>query len=609
MWPIALIGLMKKATIAATCILGVMLALMVTSVWNDSATVDELAHIPAGFGYVTQLDYRLNPEHPPLIKALAALSAQIFVWPHFPTDTPYWRDEVNGQWAQGATFLYDSGNDADKIIFWSRLPLILLAVGFGWFLFWWTKQRFGNAAGLLTLTLFAFSPTVLAHSRYVTTDLGAAFGFFIAIASFILFLEKPDWRRVLLAGAALGAALLLKFSTILLLPLFAILLLAWIAVKPYLHLRERWRLGARLLGKSVLIGLIALVLVLTVYALFIWNYPQERQLRDAEFLLSSYGFRPAVNLDLALIRNPATRPLGQYLLGLLMVQQRSAGGNTAFFLGEVSAAGSRLYFPLLYFLKESLALHILTLIAIGLGLRKVVRRTKLSLVRTWISDHFIEFSSLVFVAFYWILSITSPLNIGVRHVLPTFPFIYLLVSRQIVAWLRLQEFPDPRTWLEWLRGVHQTYIKVIPKYLLVGLLMLWLIAGAIAVFPHYLSYYNLLGGGASTGWRIAVDSNHDWGQDLKRLARFVEKNNVQKIAVDYFGGGSPQYYLGDKFEPWQSSRGPARGWFAISSTFRQGAFGTPAPGFIRKPEDSYDWLKPYTPAAQIGYSILVYNLP
>ncbi len=599
---------MKNVNIIAGVLLVTMFVLMLASAWNDSATMDELAHIPAGFGYVTQLDYRLNPEHPPLVKVLSALSAYIFVRPHFPTDTPYWRNDVNGQWAQGATFLYESGNDADRVIFWSRLPLILLAIGFGSFIFWWTKSRFGNAVGILTLILFAFSPTVLAHSRYVTTDLGAALGFFIGIAAFISSLERPGWRAVLLAGLALGAALLLKFSAVLLVPLFIILLVSWVAAKPYLHLRERSLLGMRLAGKTALIGLISLIIVWIAYGAFTWNYPPGRQMRDAEFLLSSYGFRPAAELDAALIRNTPTRPLGQYLLGFLMVQQRSAGGNTAFFLGEVSAAGSRLYFPLLYLLKEPLALHILTLAALAAGLTKI-RRTKLSLVRRWIADHFPEFSAMVFIAFYWIVSIKSPLNIGVRHVLPTFPFVYVLVSRQLVDWLQAHEISDPRNRMEWLKGIYEVYIKTAPRYIIAVLLLLWLVADTILAFPHFMAYYNELVGGARNGWRIAVDSNYDWGQDLKRLARFVEKNNIQKISVDYFGGGNPRYYLGDRFEPWQSSRGPAHGWFAISATFREGAFGAPAPGFIRKPEDSYEWLKPYQPVEQIGYSIFVYKLP
>ena len=643
-----MLGLMYRTHTLAAVILGVMLVLMIASVWNDSATVDELAHVPAGFGYVTQLDYRLNPEHPPLIKALAALSANIFVKPYFPTETVHWREEINSQWAQGDAFLYGFENDADRILFWSRLPLILLSVCFGWLLYRWTQKRFGEAAALTTLTFFAFSPTVLTHSRFVTTDLGAALGFFIGVTSFLAFLEKPGWRALAIAGVLLGAALLLKFSAVLLIPIYAVMLLAWILAKPHLHARERVRLLLRLSGKAALILLIAVACIWLVYGVFVWNYPQERQLADARWLLGSYGSREAVDLDLALIRNSLTRPLGEYLLGFLMVQQRSAGGNTAFFLGEVSAAGSQIYFPVLYLFKEPLALHILTFIALAFGMRKTMRSPRAErgadefalpagkkrwggAVRMWIWNHFPEFSAFVVIAVYWIVSVRSPLNIGIRHVLPTFPFIYILVSRQIAAWLHLHEITDPRDILGLMKGIYETYVKIIPRYLIVGALLIWLVAETLFAFPHFMPYYNQLAAvaaqamsssatdansppaslvnGTANGWRIAVDSNYDWGQDIKRLARFVEANGIEKIAVDYFGGANPKYYLGDKFELWQSSRGPAHGWFAISASLRQAAFGTPAPGFLRKPEDSYEWLRPHQPVARIGYSIFVYQLP
>ena len=321
-----------------------------------------------------------------------------------------------------------------------------------------------------------------------------------------------------------------------------------------------------------------------------------------------------------------------------MVIQRSAGGNTAFFLGEVSSAGSRLYFPLLYILKESLAFHLFTLIAFVAASKKIFRSTKQSKwrdaptrVRIWIREHFVEFASIVFIAVYWAASIKSPLNIGVRHVLPTFPFIYLLVARQITDWLHSHAENDPHTWVGWLKNIYQIYIKAIPKFLISLFLLVWLVIGAVTVFPHFLSYYNELAplvasaassvvaeenlpltglaGGTRYGWHVATDSNYDWGQDLKRLTDFVEKNNIQKIAVDYFGGGSPRYYLGEKFEPWRSSSGTASGWFAISATFRQGAFGTPVAGFERRPEDSYEWLRDREPVARVGYSIFVYKLP
>jgi len=402
--------------------------------------------------------------------------------------------------------------------------------------------------------------------------------------------------------------------------MYAVLIAGWVFTLPNLLGRERLRIGLSLIGKTLLIGVIGIIVIWAVYTPFISRYPAERQLRDAQFLLGSYGFRSAVNFDLALIKHAATRPLGQYVLGVLMVQQRSAGGNTNFFLGEVSGTGSRSYFPLMYLLKEPLALHLLTLIALLIGLSRVMAgaagasRQVGTRLRRWIAEHFTQFSSMTVIAIYWIISIKSPLNIGVRHILPTFPFIYLLVSREIALWLRPgHETTASQNIGERLKNIYRLYITVIPKYLAVCALLLWLIIDTALAFPHFLSYYNELAGGNTNGWRIAVDSNYDWGQDLKRLVQFMDAppsgGKIPKIQLDYFGGANPRYYLGDRFEPWRSSRGPTHGYFAISSSFRQGAFGAPAPGFTRKPENSYEWLKQYQPIAQIGNSIFVYNLP
>ncbi|MFY9479745.1 MAG: glycosyltransferase family 39 protein, partial [Aquabacterium sp.] len=206
----------KKSPILAFFMLTIMFGLLLSSILNESAIVDELAHIPAGYSYAVLSDYRLNPEHPPLLKAISGVFVRTFVNPHFPTDIASWKDEINGQWGMGYSFLYENGNDADAIIFWARIPIILLAIYFGWLFYQWIQRRFGSRVALLTLAFFCFSPTMLAHSRYVTTDLGASFGFFIGIATFIQLLERPTLRNAIIAGLCFAVAQLLKFSLVLL---------------------------------------------------------------------------------------------------------------------------------------------------------------------------------------------------------------------------------------------------------------------------------------------------------------------------------------------------------------------------------------------------------
>jgi 4-amino-4-deoxy-L-arabinose transferase-like glycosyltransferase len=616
----------------ACLMLAFMFILMFFSSWNDSATMDELAHIPAGYSYLTQRDYRLNPEHPPLIKDLAAVPL-LFLNLKFPTDANAWKNDINGQWDMGRIFLYESGNNADQILHFSRFPIMLLAILFGWLLFEWVRKIYGDKVALLTLFFFSFSPTFIAHSRYVTTDLGAAFGFFIGIVAFVNFLQRQNKKNLVIAGIIFGVAEMLKFSVVLLAPLYVVFGILWVILENYHEPKKIIRESLKMLGKILIIGLIGLILITIVYQFHIWNYPPERQVADTVFILNSFGFRPAANLAVWMADKPVFRALGQYFLGILMVLQRSAGGNTAYFMGDVSSTSWHFYFPFLYFLKEHLAFHIFTLIAIIFSIVNIIkaRRGNLVAVLGWCRDNFVLTAGIIFIAVYWAQAISSNLNIGIRHVLPTFPFIYLLVSRQIIRWLRTPNLDNPQTLMEWIKDAIQTLMRSLKKYLVAVILGIWIILATFITFPYYLSYYNELAGGTPYGYKIAADSNYDWGQDLKRLVKFVDDNKIEKIAIDYFGGGNVQYYLGDcsenshgrvrisraqsaseRFscaEPWWSSKGqPAAGsWFAISATFRQGAFAKPVKNFIQNPEDTYSWLKDKTPVARAGTSIFIYK--
>jgi hypothetical protein len=609
-------------TFIAITLLGIMFLLMNLSVRNDSAIMDELAHIPAGYSYVALKDMRLNPEHPPLIKDLAGIPL-LFLDLTFPTAVKPWAEDLNGQWEMGRIFLYRAGNNPDQILRWARFPMMVLAVLFGWLLYCWTNRRFGAYTALLTLFLFAFSPTFIAHARYVTTDLAASFGFLIGIMTFIDFLEERTPKRLLFAGLALGIALLLKFSTILLLPVYTLITVLWIIFWHKKHLPKTATLKKRIIhiarytavlfGQYALIGIIAAVVIIIVYQWHILNYPAERQLADASEILNTFGKRWLVNTDLWLIQHNATRALGQYMLGMLMVVQRAAGGNTTYFLGEVGNEGWWYYFPLLYLLKETITLHILTLLALGSAAVRMARKRKKPVFQAfgnWFRAHTAEASMLIFIAVYWWYSIKSPLNIGIRHVMPTFPFIYILVSKEIAKWLTAIEKPNPKNLAETFRQLYRLHIGNLWKYSTIAFVVFGTTFSALTAYPYYVSYFNALAGGPAEAYRIATDSNFDWGQDLLRLRDYVEENRIEHIAIDYFGAGDIPYYFGSNAERWWSSRGKPRGYFAISASFRQGALGAwlETPYHIKPPdEDRYPWLYNEIPVARAGTSIFIYT--
>jgi len=590
----------------ASLILILMFFLLLFSSWNEAGTMDELAHIPSGYSYLVQKDYRLNPEHPPLIKDLSALPL-VFLNLNFPTDVDAWAKDVNGQWEMGRIFIYESGNDADKIFRYSRLPVILLAILFGFMFFRWVRNLYGNKVALLALFLFAFSPTFLAHSRYVTTDLAAAFGFFIGIAYFLNFLFKQNRKNLIIAGIVFGIAQLLKFSLMLLAPLYVIFGALWVYLNHYSNFSWKNFLKSefKMLGKIILIGLIGFAVILPVYIFHTWNYPTDEQVTAVYHNLEAFRVRFMVDFTALLSGNGITQAIGQYTHGLFMVLQRAAGGNTTYFVGQISAGGWYYYFPLLYLLKEHLAFHILTVLAIIFGIKNIVKNKRKNryAILEWMRENFVLTASFIFIGVYWLQAITSPLNIGVRHVLPTFPFIYLLVSRQTIRWVK--------GWK--VEKIYLAYIEPAKRALLLSFLLFWMILATVVNFPYFLSYYNELGGSTTHGYKFATDSNYDWGQDLKRLVKIVEENNISKIAVDYFGGGNPKYYLGDKFEAWWSAKGrpqPEAGepeWFAISLTFLMGGHARSVDGFFQPYENTYPWLRDEKPVARAGTSIFIYK--
>lgn len=582
----------------------VAVGLMTWSTWDDSPIVDEIPHIGSGYAYVRKGDMRLNPEHPPLVKDLAGLPLQALDIDQRMFSQPAWMNDVNGQWSFGRTLLYQSGGNPDTMLRLSRLavlPFFLIAC---WLIWRWARERYGDTAALLSLLLFALSPTVLAHGRLVTTDLAAATGVLAATYAFVRFLQAPARRSFIVAALALGGTLLTKFNVVLLGPFFVTVALLW-GLDGRVFSVKAWRRAAKLTGLAALVGVASFVFVVwPYYGLHVVGYPPERQLADTTRIMSWQADNPVKSVALWAADKPFIRAAGHWVLGLAMVIQRSGGGNIIYWLGDVVKQGGPAYFPLVYLLKEPLAWWLLLALA---GASLIVRRGRhMGSPRhgSWWVRHEPEWVWVLWLAIYWAVSINSTLNIGVRHLLPVYPFTILLVSGRLAVvldWLRAHD-----------RRRHAAFSLVI------ALLLGWYSFETVRVHPYPLTYFNQLAGGPAGGYRYVVDSNLDWGQDAKRLAKFADANGIERICVDYFGWADAAWYLGGQRDVWTSStswkdkadflRGnQCNGWIAVSGTFLQNSNGSKTFAADTQ-EGTYRWLLDDEPFAVVGNSIFVWHL-
>lgn len=619
--PFRFVALMLTALFAVSTIVSL----------KESATYDERAHIPAAYSYLDAHDMRVNPEHPPLIKDLSGFPLQ-FLGLSFPYGSDAWQTGRNEQWILGDLFLNctdpsQTCNDSDAILFWSRLPITLVAVLLGLGIFAWTRELGGTIAGLFATLLYAADPNVIAHSHYVTTDIGIAAAVFAAAYFFVRFLRHPNWQHVFIAGFFLGIAQLTKFSAVLLFPAFGLfaLLAALTLLQPKTDTRTALSFRIRTITSYILkyLGSIAVsfVIIWIVYALNTFAMPREKVNDLADLFLSQPNV-PAQMAHSAIVtlnESPVLRPFAVYFVGVAKVFSRVGAGNVYYYLGTVSDKASASYFPLVFALKETLPFLFLIFATLAYSLLRIVkaylgeRAAGDSLWRIFARSfqaRTAQYLAAFFIFYYLSISVTGNLNIGFRHLFPVLPFLYLLVGKTVGDFLKRQDgnAADRRT----------------SRIIILGF-ALSIIAIPVLAFPHYLSYFNAAAGGHQNGYQYVTDSNYDWGQDLKYLRDFIEEHNtciagtasgncsealtslppIDKIRVDYFGGSSPAYYLGDKLIPWWDQREPEAGWYAICSFFYQESLYKEKPAGTR----DYSWLKEYAPITRAGDSFFIYYIP
>ncbi len=594
-------------------ILALMLGLSFFTLKNDSAVVDEVAHIPAGYSYLKYGDYRLNPEHPPLIKDIAAFPL-LFLHLKFPDTIPAWTTDPNGQWEAGWNFIYHIGNNADSILLYSRLPILLLGLLLGFGIYKFCLRRYGPPTALMALTLYALSPNIIAHDHFVTTDLGIAAFIFFAVWSFLAWLKQPKSpKRIAIAVMFFALAQVAKFSAVMLVPFFGLLVAIKLAT---LGSKKEFKTAfwGYALGLAAIFGF-GMFLVWIFYIPHTLHMPASMQDKLITSSLPSgynnlYGKYLTQYNDIAILK-----PLIQYILGVLMVINRVQSGNVTYLLGDVTNQSFVWYFPVSFVFKTPLPMLILILATLGAGIVGYAHKTPLKVwsnFRSYAQDHFTELTCLLFIAYYSYLSITGNLNLGIRHLFPMMPFVFILVAKKSVDLYHNAGKPK-----------HKQAVAIAT-----GVLMSWYVIGAFLQFPAYLPYINEAFGGSSQASKYLSDSNVDWGQDAKRLATYINNNpDIDKIAVDYFGGADMHYYMckrrydksgqlirnasgydcgGSKYIEWHVDYGkPHTKYIAVSETYLVSDL------FYQKYRPrpyNYQWLRDKTPIKRIGDSIYIYKV-
>jgi 4-amino-4-deoxy-L-arabinose transferase-like glycosyltransferase len=463
----------------------------------------------------------------------------------------------------------------------------------------------GFKVGFFVLLLYVFSPTILAHGRLVTTDVPAALAITLAIYFYLKFLESPNsLTNILKAGLFLGVALLTKFSSFILLPYFIFLVILRKIIMPLIGCRER--ISFFIIIKVLGIFLGAFLLVGLVYSYNMSSYPRDRQIQDTLSIMSySQASLKDGQIVILGITNSLVRPYVHYTSGLLRTLARANKSTPEFFLGHLNLSINWwYYFPIIYFSKEPIALHLLVLLSFFGGIIFIKKKElffSLEKTESFLEQHFQIMAIIFFVILYFSLSMMSSINIGVRHLMPIFPFLYILVALSINKWLNYDDF------------LKQRFKKII-----IVLCFGWYIISGLSAYPNYLTYYNEFVGGQKSGYKIALNSNYDWGQDLKRLSTWIEERKIDKIYLDFFGRSDPGYYLGEKYRPWYGStfwslRGkqvskpeefPRGNYLAVSITYL-------LTGNWRNPgtdQKDYDWLSNKQFVGRVGQTIFVYYI-
>jgi hypothetical protein len=282
------------------------------------------------------------------------------------------------------------------------------------------------------------------------------------------------------------------------------------------------------------------------------------------------GYESLHRLASAISETPL--PLGEFVAGLGSAWDRTSEGHPAFLLGNYSNTGWWYFFPVVLAVKTPLPFTILAVVGVALLIRRV--RTRL----VW--QHW---GPIVCAAVILVACLPSPVNAGVRHILPIYTMLAIVAGFGAASLLSLSL-----------------------RYKILAVLLLgWNVSSSLSSHPDYLAYLNELAG--SHPERILSGSDVDWGQDLKRLSQELKHLGVSEVSMSYFGTADPAHYEMPRLRPLLPYH-PATGWVAIS-VFNLNEKAAALQQADHSPVSPYAWLTQQKPFARAGKSIFLYYVP
>jgi hypothetical protein len=473
---------------------------------KKSPVFDEPPHIASGLSYVQKGVFTPNAQHPPLLKELAAISLLV-AGVGLPDDTATARmlAESPGQgveWTVGNEVIAQNG--PQKVLFRARLPLLVLSSVMGFAVYFWGSQMLGEAAGIFALFLFAFDPTLIAHSGLVTTDVGVAALMTLFFFSLWKLLQRPSKGRLLLTGMAMGLFLSAKFSAIVMIPVVPLLM--------YMARPARDSKGlSRPRRVAIQFGFMCLTAALTIMTVY----------------RSLFGLR-------------------YYVEGLHSIYADASASYVAYLGGSFQARFTS-YFAAAWALKEPLATIFCVLAGAGILLRS--RRVDLTNKLFILVPPTVVFLSCTLWAG----------NIGVRYLIPALPFACLAGGRALAYLLEKQS-----KWSKGLLAALVLWICVAAAGIYPDHLSYFNEAACLFEDPGHIGF----DGGTRCGPAWLDDSNVDWGQGLLQIQAWKKQYpNLQTFRLAYFGSFPPEAYGLVSARRLNFDSDPLPGTYAVSAEY------------------------------------------